>query len=167
MEQDPNRIILHHSGDISAGPQAEKINRYHKSRRFPKSRLGFFGGYHLLIEKNGVVFRYRDDNEVGAHDADENYGTLGVCLAGNFDLTVPTMRQQATLRRVLWVWQALWGISTDRIDPHRYGDQTSCPGRNVYNLWAREILNDPAITPDDIALKQVADYKLYLDHASR
>jgi len=147
MENKPNRIIWHHSADGSTGHQADKINIYHKSRGFPKSILGFYGGYHILIEHDGSMFRYRADNEIGAHDADENINSLGVCLTGNFNLTRPTKEQTETLARVIATWRHIHNIPLTRVDPHRMGDATDCPGKLLPDDWART-LTPPAEEPD-------------------
>ena len=140
MENKPNRIIWHHTADSFTGPQFGKINEYHKSKGFPKSILGYFGGYHILIEKNGTISRYRADNEIGAHDADENINSLGVAMSGNFSIEKPTKEQEYALRKQLIEWQLKWNIPITRIDPHRMGDSTECPGKLLSDNWARELL---------------------------
>ncbi len=156
MENKPNRIIWHHSADGSSGHQFDKINTYHKSKNFPKSILGFYGGYHILIEKDGLVRRYRADNEIGAHDADENVNSLGVCLAGNFSLEHPSKEQEASLRKQLTEWTLKFNIPVTRIDPHRMGDTTECPGKLLRDDWARRILgctgSQPCLCSCHIAL---------------
>ena len=142
MENKPKRIIWHHSADTTKTPQASKIDAYHKSKNFPVSALGYYGGYHVLIERDGSRFRYRGDTETGAHDKDENIDTLGVCLAGNFDIELPTENQKMSLARLLEEWTIIWSIPKENIEPHRLHDTTSCPGTKLYNDWAKEILND-------------------------
>lgn len=158
MINTPNRIIWHHSADGSTAHQATKINRYHKGKKFPKSALGFYGGYHILIEKDGSIFRYRIDEEIGAHDYEENVNTLGVCLAGNYSLQVPPMAQQERFSIVLRDWIHKWNIPVDRIDPHRFGDSTSCPGTKLYDMWAREIVRDDMQADPDEKLHDIIRY---------
>ena len=57
------------------------------------SRRGFHVGYHYVIEKNGKVTQTRDHDEEGAHVIGMNTKSIGVCFAGNFDLTLPTKAQ--------------------------------------------------------------------------
>lgn len=142
MENKPNRIIWHHSADTSSGSQFDKINTYHKKKWNYKSILGFYGGYHILIEKDGQIKRYRADNEIGAHDAGENINSLGVCLAGNFNIEHPTDLQIASLKDVLLDWIKRYGISVDRIDPHRMGDTTDCPGKLLQDNFARDLVKE-------------------------
>src|SRR3990167_7397315 len=124
MENKPNRIIWHHSAVEGYGSQATGINIGHKKRKFPLSILGYYGGYHILIEKDGSLFRYRADNEIGAHDEGENINSLGVCLAGNFSMQQPTKEQEQSFVKVLRDWILRYHIPVDRIEPHRSGDNT-------------------------------------------
>lgn len=158
MENKPNRIIWHHSADTSPGHQATKIDVYHKSKGFPKSLLGFYGGYHILIEKDGTIFRYRADNEIGAHDKDENINSLGVCLAGNFDIEHPSVDQQKSLEAVLQDWMAKWNIPVTRIDPHRMGDTTDCPGKLLADDWARQFVSGVNRTTTSEVLLDIIAY---------
>src|SRR3990167_8647940 len=91
------RIIWHHSADPARDRQREKINLYHKHRGFPVSSLGFYGGYHFLIEHDGFVHQYRKCDEQGYHDADENGDSIGICLAGNLNLRKPPNEQAASM----------------------------------------------------------------------
>lgn len=158
MENKPNRIIWHHSADGSSGNQFEKINRYHRGLGFPKSILGFYGGYHVLIEKDGTIMRYRADNEIGAHDKDENINTLGICLAGNLSLEHATERQIKSFRDQLLSWMSLHKIPAERIDPHRMGDSTECPGKLYSDDWARLlVIPKPPETTKEI-LQDIINY---------
>lgn len=152
MENKPNRIIWHHSADSTTLYQASKIDSYHKSKGFPKSTLNYYGGYHILIEKDGKIVRFRQDSEIGAHDAGENVNSLGICLAGNFDIEEPTTIQVATLRTVLLEWMQKWSIPTNRIEPHRLNDNTHCPGLKLPDDWAQRV----------VAVKSEVDHKAFL-----
>lgn len=139
MENKPGRIIWHHTADLQYLPQADKVNSYHRSLNYPVSSLGFYGGYHVLIEKDGSTFRYRNDNEIGAHDKGENFNTLGLAMAGNFDVEMPTWKQEEALAKVVEEWMEKWLIPFSRIEPHRIGDATSCPGKLLSDNWAKII----------------------------
>ena len=139
MEQKPNRVIIHHSGNASSRPQFLEIDALHKSKNFTQGSLGYFGGYHYLIEKTGHVFHYRLESETGQHDNGENINTLGICLAGNFSQELPTKAQESALASLLEEIMGRWKIPLERIDPHRWGDQTECPGLRLADTWARAI----------------------------
>lgn len=140
MENKPNRIIWHHTADISTGPQANKINRWHAKKGFTKSALGFYGGYHILIEKDGLVFRYRNDEEQGCHVANQNKDTLGLGLAGNFSVELPTKEQEKSIHEVLTNWMSRWNIQESNILPHRALAATECPGKLLANDWIVKLL---------------------------
>src|SRR3990167_11076722 len=101
MEQKPNRVIIHHSANASSRPQFLEIDALHKSKNFAQGSLGYFGGYHWLIEKTGHVFHYRLETETGVHDSYENLNTIGICLAGNFSAELPTKAQEIALASLL------------------------------------------------------------------
>lgn len=134
-QNQPNRIIWHHSADNYGGEQFNKINEAHRLRGFLPSRYGLHIGYHWLIEKSGEVIRGRREEEVGMHDADENMNSIGVCLAGNFSHELPTERQKEEAARLCGEIMRRWKIPITRIEPHRWGDATECPGRRLHDLW--------------------------------
>lgn len=142
MVNKPTRIIWHHSADTDVNSQFEKINQFHKSRNFPKSKLGFYGGYHYLIESSGEVRRYRLDSEIGAHAYGFNHNSIGICLAGNFDIQIPTIMQQRSFSYLLKALIYFYDIEKKDILPHRQIRKTACPGGKLYDTWAQEILND-------------------------
>lgn len=131
----PRRIIWHHSADLAPIDQLDKINAYHKMRDFPISSLGYYVGYHWLIEKDGTVIQTRKETEVGAHDAGENADSLGICLAGNFDIELPSELQIAATTKLLGQIRNRWSIKITRIEPHRWDDETNCPGQLIDDDW--------------------------------
>ena len=84
---------------------------------------------------SGEVWKTRKETEIGAHDAGENPNSLGVCLAGNFNITQPTDLQKIAVVRLLSEIKSRWPIPLTRIEPHRWDDQTDCPGRNLPDNW--------------------------------
>lgn len=122
------RLILHHSADASDLPQFEKINGYHRSKGFPISSLGFYGGYHWLCGKDGTLKQYRGIDEYGAHTAamcDDGHCNLvawGVCLAGDLTWQTPTDAQLASLYTL---WKAL---NYPKLILHSDVKKTDCPG---------------------------------------
>lgn len=131
----PSRIIWHHSADNSDAHQFDKINAHHKSQGFPKSQLGYFVGYHYVIEPDGSVRQARKEDEIGAHDAGENPNSLGICLAGNFSLRYPSEAQIASAALLVKQIRGRHKIPITRIEPHRWDDQTECPGTLLADNW--------------------------------
>lgn len=131
----PKRIIWHHSADKSDGPQFDKINKYHKSRKFPNSSLGFYVGYHYVIEQNGDTVQARTPTEIGAHDTGENLNSIGICLAGDFTTSQPTEHQAAAAARLVHRLCTDFKIPITRVEPHRWDDDTACPGAALPDNW--------------------------------
>lgn len=127
---------VHHDGledlfwSVRPADAAARLERY---------RLGHLDrewadiGYHLAIDRAGVLWQGRSIRWQGAHVQHHNEGNVGVLVMGNFDLQRPTAAQLATLRRVLSDLRATYGIARGRIYTHREWEdaQTACPGRNL------------------------------------
>lgn len=135
----PDKIIIHHSASLVKGYQNAMIDSWHKARKFPQSRLGYFIGYHYVIEKDGTLFQARLDDDEGAHCKGQNLMSIGICLAGNFDLEMPTWRQQQTLSQLLNEKLANFKINVKNILPHRAFSPTDCYGTNLANDWGQRI----------------------------
>ena len=131
----PKRIIWHHSADATQTHQFDKINLYHKSKKFPYSSMGFWVGYHYLIEPDGVVKQARSENEIGAHDTGENSNSIGICLAGNFNLLLPNEAQVIAVAKLVADIKSRHNIPIARIEPHRWDDDTDCPGKYLSDNW--------------------------------
>ena len=94
------QIIIHHTGDKSMAPQFKKVEAWHEYKAFPISSLGFYCGYHFLIEKNGLVINARRLEDEGAHTKGHNFESIGIGLAGNFDFEIPTIEQLNALDKL-------------------------------------------------------------------
>lgn len=129
------RIIWHHTGDDYTGDQFDKINAAHKARDFPKSKAGFYVGYHYLIEHDGSIRQARALDEIGAHDRGENLDSAGIALAGNFNITLPGEAQTLSACKVLGEMLSALKISITNIEPHRRDDHTACPGKRLGDDW--------------------------------
>src|SRR3990167_10357219 len=106
MLNTPEYLIVHHTGGTNANQLAdtshhtfEMVKQYHLS-------LGWEDiGYHFFINKAGEVAPGRNENYHGAHTAGYNTKSIGVCLAGNFDATLPTKAQESALQALLEMLQ--------------------------------------------------------------
>ncbi len=137
MRNVPDKIIVHHSADSSPYTQLSKINQYHKGRGFPESRKGYFVGYHYLIEHDGKITQTKDHDEEGAHTKGQNFRSIGICLAGEFDLDLPTAEQRRSLSTLLRKVCATCGISQSDVYPHRRFGETHCYGMRLTSDWAQ------------------------------
>jgi N-acetylmuramoyl-L-alanine amidase len=101
-------VVLHCSAtraiqDIGA----KEIKQWHTT---PKPRGNGWAdiGYHFVIRRDGTLENGRDVNRVGAHVANHNSRTIGVCLVGGLANKAPykpednfTPAQWATLKTLL------------------------------------------------------------------
>ena len=134
-----NCIILHHTADETLTSQYDKINVYHKDvKKFPLGGFGSYVGYHVLIEFNGDIIFCRPFEEVGAHDAGENADSVGVALAGNFNTQQPSDMQILSFSKVCDIIFTMIEKQVP-IEPHRKGDTTECPGKNIPDNWGTKI----------------------------
>lgn len=140
-------IIIHHTGGTDSNPLAdtsnqtfEVVNQYHKEKFNFISSLGHHIGYHYFIEKNGLVRQGRAHTDEGAHTIGQNKSSIGVCMAGNFDLTVPTKEQEEALKLLLSKLIAQYLIPISAIVPHRKFASKTCYGRRLPDNWAQKLL---------------------------
>lgn len=153
----PRFLVIHHTGGTDANPLADTsgqtfdiVNQYHKERfgLDVKSSLGFYIGYHYFIDKKGVVTRGRDDEDEGVHcnqsqdKKSMNLQSIGICLAGNFDATLPTPAQVASLKQLLKDKHQQWNIPVANIYPHRHWAPKTCYGRKLSDSWAADLIKD-------------------------
>lgn len=160
----PAYIIVHHSGGTDANPMQDssgytvvQCNADHKARFNMLSSLGSYVGYQYFIDKNGVVTQCREDDEEGAHTIGRNKDSIGICLAGNFDATLPTDAQVSSLRDLLKKKMAVWGIPASNIVPHRTYAKKSCYGKRLADNWARSLVE---ATPQENPLKKFTTQEL-------
>lgn len=161
MLNTPQYLIVHHSGGTDANPLQDssnytvaQCNQDHKVRFDFKSSLGFYVGYQYFIDKDGIVTQCRADNEEGAHTINYNTKSIGICLAGNFDATLPTEKQIVSLTALLRQKIATWSIPVDKIVPHRTFTSKTCYGNKLANNWAQTLVATvPTTSREDIKKK--------------
>jgi hypothetical protein len=157
----PKYIIVHHSGGTDANPLQdssnytfEMCNRDHQARFDFKSTLGYYVGYHYFVDKYGMMTQARADNEEGAHCIGKNTESIGICLAGNFDLTVPTESQVTTLKNFLNQKTKEYNIPPENVVPHRAFATKTCYGKRLEDNWARNLLvvEEVPVTPPPLVV---------------
>ncbi len=170
----PKYIILHHTGGTDADPLAdtsnqtfEVVNAWH--RQNPNvwlgklSSLGYAIGYTYFIDKTGKLTQGRSDTEQSAHTQGYNnnpwdvpeHASIGICLAGNFDLTFPSQAQIATLKSLLTSKMIQYSIPIANIVPHRTFANKTCYGRNLPNNWGQTLVSPPAIQTSCLAQEKI------------
>ena len=144
-KNNPQWIVVHHSATERDRTTFAAVNEYHRKKWNFRSKLGFYLGYHYFIETDGKITHARDNLERGAHTKtadDMNGKSIGVCLAGNFDLEMPSAEQTAQLAELLFQLSQHYGIPPERVRPHRSFQPKSCYGNNLPGTWAEELLRN-------------------------
>lgn len=126
-------VVLHHTDLPAAGLAGDRaaeaayvreIQRAHFAREFADI------GYHFVVMPSGRIFAGRPVGVLGAHVAGHNTGSVGIALAGDFNVEEPTEAALAGAARVL-----------DRLVPgardvpllgHQDLAPKDCPGRFLY-----------------------------------
>lgn len=148
----PKWLIIHHTGGTDADPLADTSNHTAEIVEEWHLKKGWDGiGYHFFIEKSGLVWRGRPEHRNGAHTTSHNNNSLGICLAGNFDLTKPSKNQEKALRELLTEMVAIYKIPVSNIVPHRKFAAKTCYGNLLSDSWARDLLVKQASSFDDFS----------------
>ena len=144
----PRWIIVHHTGGTANDPLAntshhtfEMVDNYHRQLWNFRSSLGHYIGYHYFIDHNGKVTQGRADTDEGAHTRGYNRSSIGICLAGNFDSTVPTKQQEDALRLLIQRLAKKYNIAKAAVVPHRKFANKTCYGRRLTDDWAAAFLS--------------------------
>jgi len=145
-------IVLHHSvtpRDLDNNKTESSFERTHKGRSFPKSKLGWHIGYHYVIFGDGEVRKYRHDDEMGAHcyQNDMNRKSIGICMAGNFDVEVPSLQQETSLRNLI---SKLMKYGIKELNYHRDFAPKSCPGTKISKDYITKILKLETMTKREL-----------------
>jgi N-acetylmuramoyl-L-alanine amidase len=117
-------IIVHHTEEI--GWDIKKTHRFHQDHR-----LWSGIGYNFFIEENGEIIKGRGYS-VGAHAYSYNEKSIGICLAGNFDIHNPSIEQLKSLSKLCIFLLYQFNLSTTHILGHRELKVVtkSCPCKN-------------------------------------
>lgn len=155
----PEFLIIHHTGGTDANPLAdtsnhtmEQVDAWHRAK-------GWDGiGYNWYIEKSGLLKKGRDENKTGAHTIGYNDKSIGICLAGNFDATLPTVAQTATLTKLLKEKMVQFNIPKDKIVPHRKFASKTCYGKKLSDTWASDLISDEMVSIPKKLLQDLLKY---------
>ncbi len=160
----PEHLIVHHSGGTDLVPLADTSHHTAKIMEEWHIGKGWDGlGYHYVIHKDGEVWRGRPEHRNGAHARGYNTKSIGICLSGNFDATLPTKAQETALKDLLLKTSAKYDIPYDKIIPHRNVANKTCYGNKLSESWARELLEKEVRHDCPLALKD-ADWNETISH---
>lgn len=139
----PDMIIVHHSGGTDKNPMADTSHHTAKDMEAWHLSKGWDGiGYHYVIHKDGAVWAGRPEHYHGAHCKGKNKQSIGICLSGNFDATDPTQEQKDALVKLMLELVEKYGITREKIYPHRKFANKSCFGARLPDDWARIALSE-------------------------
>jgi len=147
-------IVLHHSATSKGN--AAFFNKAHEGRSDDNGNHWKGIGYDFVIG-NGtmsgdgqveVTFRWRQQI-TGAHCKTDktnwaNKTGIGICLVGDFDKTMPTRHQIASLLNLIQFLQERYHIPKSRIFGHGQTPgvgPTACPGRRFPIEWIKSKLD--------------------------
>jgi len=88
-------LAIHHTAVSRELQNAQfyAVNRYHKEKWGMKSELGWYTGYNYFIGTNGATTQTRNVGEETVAIKGHNFDTIHVCLAGDFNIELPTITQ--------------------------------------------------------------------------
>jgi N-acetylmuramoyl-L-alanine amidase len=114
-------INIHHTASEFAPP-----NQVHKLH-LDNGWNGF--GYNFIVMKDGTVYEGRGFH-IGAHTANMNSKSIGVCFEGNFDKEHMSSRQLSA--GIMFLRDYLIPLLPNDVEvvPHSRFNPTACPGKN-------------------------------------
>ena len=125
-------IVIHHAGF----PEGDKDSSAEDIHKFHQQTNGWAGiGYHYVIRKDGTIEQGRRPQMIGAHAYHHNKNSIGICVAGNFNVAKPQAAQMDSLKLLTaWLCQRykLNPMGKGVIVGHRDLNDTTCPGDNLY-----------------------------------
>lgn len=129
------RIILHHAAANSC--TVEDVDRWHKNNGWCKI------GYHFFVDKQGNIFRGREEDKVGSHAYGSNYNSIGICAEGDYTYETMPEAQKNALKELVAYLKEKYNINV--VQGHRDVCATSCPGDNypfdeIANATSNEII---------------------------
>ena len=128
-----NKIIVHHSASGSAVTTVEKIRKWHVEGN------GWSDiGYHFVIYPTGEVHTGRPMSRTGAHCKGHNKGSIGICVAGNFEVEPTQEKQEAALFDLIDKLCKKHKITWKEVYGHKELGKTLCPGTSLFKALVNQ-----------------------------
>lgn len=121
-------IYIHHDAYRTTSLHRASVDAQHKGENYPRSTFGYYMFYQYFVEIDGVVTHTRPDMDPLVEYKEAHKNSISICIAGNFDDTLPTPEQMETLNILFSKLQQEYGINALNIHEHRDYQATSCPG---------------------------------------
>ena len=150
----PHYLVIHHTGIANSymPAQLQAVNNSHRAKWGNVSPYtGYYVEYHYFIGSDGTIVQTRDDSERTGHTRcddegdhckngliDINNDSLGIVLAGNFNVEYPSDAQMKSLKQVVTILQNKYGISKNHVIPHHEASATACPGSHLIEMLWKE-----------------------------
>ncbi|MFA5987720.1 MAG: peptidoglycan recognition family protein [Candidatus Paceibacterota bacterium] len=147
--------------------QLNSVNEYHKERFGMQSSLGWYVGYNDFCDVDGTVTRTRRDGEETAAQLFHNLDTISFCMAGDFNIDMPTKPQIEAMKR----WLKEHRFLKFKFHRELNGNGRTCPGSRITRAWIAKIMDDDSYDTSDnskrkastasdtIAIQNHQDYK--------
>jgi len=123
--------------DRGFSDRVKEIRRWHLDKKWADI------GYHWIIDRDGSITQGRKEDVVGAHVANHNTGSIGICLIGGFGSSENdpfeknyTAQQDHALRTLINDIKSRTPIK--RVRGHNEVAAKACPGFNVARWLARK-----------------------------
>lgn len=123
-----NKVVIHHSVGLPTTPP-ESINIGHMNRNGGGVNGWPRIGYHFYVMGDGRAYQVNYLTSSSFHVGDDNWTSIGICLAGDFTTNHPTPAQMEATKEV---FRYLKTYITFQLTMHRNLMATQCPG----NSWA-------------------------------
>lgn len=166
------KVVIHHTAIKQDGKtQYDRVNNIHKSKGFIQSNLtGSYVGYHYLVEQDGTIKKNKGLDEVGCHNnaydpvagTAYNYSSIGISLAGNFEVDTPNKKQLDAVKTILsTIKQSIGVVKYDETNLfyHKDTKATLCPGKHMpYKsyFYDKETINTSLLSE---AWNKVSDFR--------
>jgi N-acetylmuramoyl-L-alanine amidase len=134
-----NTIILH----CSATPEGREvlvtdIDRWHRKRGWDMI------GYHYFIDLEGVIWKGRELEQIGAHAKGNNFSSVGICYAGGMDADNKKPKDTLTSDQQDSMSNLIMGLGTVLQQPlkvigHNDISNKACPSFDVRQKFAWEL----------------------------
>ena len=133
------RIILHHAEAKHCS--IHDIHQWHLAN-------GWAGcGYHFLVRKDGTIYRGRPEDKLGAHTANHNTGSLGICFEGAYNTETMNESQIKAGQELITYLLDKYNLLKANVYRHKDFNSTDCPGTNFpYEVLRSGAKNETVIT---------------------
>lgn len=147
-DNNPTMVILHHTGGTDANPKED--TSHHTAAIIESWHLakGWEGiGYTYVIEKDGTIVKGRPEHYHGAHTVNYNKKSIGICMSGNFDATLPTKEQEQSFK--LLYKDINTRYPNLPVYPHRKFEKKTCYGTGLIDDYGQKLADSAlAIKPE-------------------